>query len=74
MSWLGLIGGLVSLVNALITAFANQKLIDGALAESLSAHLQKANAEILDAQNIRDTVNKRTPDELHKSDDGFFRD
>lgn len=74
MSVLGLVSGLVGIVSAIISYFADQKKIDGALAMRLNLHLEKVKAEILDAQSIRDTVAARPADELRKSDDGLFRD
>ena len=74
MSYLGLIASLVSIVSAVIEYLKGRQLVDAALATRLSLHLQKANAEILDAQGIRDTVDRRTPEQLRNSADGLFRD
>lgn len=74
MSVLGLISGLISIVNAIIGYYQQKKLIDDALAVRLSLNLTKAKAEILDAQGIRDTVDRRTPEQLRDSADGLFRD
>lgn len=74
MNWLSLIAGVVSLVNALVGYLQDKKKIDGALAEKLVMHLTQVNKEILDAQTIRDSVAKRTTDELRASSDGLWRD
>ena len=74
MNWLALVAGLVSIVQGIISALASQKLVDGALATRLSLHLQKAKAEILDAQGIRDTVANRPVSSLREQPDGLFRD
>ena len=74
MSWLSVITSLISITAAIVDYLKSQKAIDGALAIRLSLHLAKAKAEILDAQNIRDSVDRRTSSELQQSDDGLFRD
>lgn len=74
MNWLSIITTLIRIVGAVVDYLKEQKAIDAALAIRVSLNLQKANAEILDAQNIRDAVDRRTPEQLQSSADGLFRD
>lgn len=74
MNWLSVIAALISITNAIVGYLRDQKVVDDALAVRLGLHLAKAKAEILDAQGIRDTVDRRTPEQLRDSADGLFRD
>jgi len=76
VTWLSIIGAILSLVQSLITALHERKLIDGAVAEVML----KANQDSLNAIDVANKARQaardiadRDPDSVLRDDDGHKR-
>lgn len=71
MSWLAVIGGLISIVSTVVAYLKDRQAISAATAEAVAAQLKGAMDEIQFAQEVRDAIRAdiaANPDKLRAPD------